>query len=215
MFDLGAGPSTGWADRVWARRALWLRADIVGATAVVLVVVVAAWLWWRPSSSAEPPARIEDQLPLATVPELPAIEVHVHAAGAVAEPGLYRLPGGARVADLLDAAGGVVADADLDRVNLAAALVDGAQLYVPRVGEPGVSMAGAASPVGGQTGPIDVNVAGAAELEALPGIGPTIAAAIVDHRERHGPFAAVEDLVEVTGIGPAKLDALSDLVVAG
>ncbi|HEY6533914.1 MAG TPA: ComEA family DNA-binding protein [Acidimicrobiales bacterium] len=154
-------------------------------------------------------------------------EIVVHAAGAVARPGLQRLAPGARVADLLDAAGGPAPDADLDRLNLAAPLADGQRLYVPRVGESApapVSPEGGGGAGGGSggsggtaapTGPVDLNTATAEELDALPGVGPATAAAIIDHRERNGRFGSVDDLLDVRGIGPAKLEGLRDLVVAG
>jgi competence protein ComEA len=150
------------------------------------------------------------------------VELVVHAAGAVAVPGVHRVPAGSRVADLLAVAGGPAADADLDRVNLAAALADGERVWFPRVGEaaPPTVLGGVAEGDGAGTGtgtgapavPLDLNRATAAELDALPGIGPTIAAAIVEHRDRHGPFASVEALLDVPGIGDAKLAQLRDLV---
>ena len=147
-------------------------------------------------------------------------EIVVHAAGAVARPGVYRLVPTARVVDLLEAAGGPVAGAELSGVNLAAPLADGARVHFPRSGEeppaevtiveapPGrLGAVGGASPA-----PVDLNEAGAAELESLPGIGPVTAAAIVAHRQREGPFRSVESLQEVTGIGPVKLSRIEDLV---
>jgi competence protein ComEA len=142
--------------------------------------------------------------------------VIVHVAGAVAEPGVQRLPAGARVVDALEAAGGPLPEADLARVNLAAVLVDGQQVYVVRPGEippTPVPGAGAGGPAGGTpAAPVDVNRAPAALLEELPGVGPTTAAAIIAHREQHGPFASVDDLLEVRGIGEAKLEQLRGLV---
>ncbi|MFP4512858.1 MAG: ComEA family DNA-binding protein [Acidimicrobiales bacterium] len=148
-------------------------------------------------------------------------EVMVHAAGAVSHPGVYVLGDDARVGDLLAAAGGPAAGADLDRVNLAAPLSDGTRVYVPEVGEdePPSVLAGSESPGaesgGAGTDPgtlIDLNRATATELERLPGIGPATASSIIEHRERHGPFARVDDLLSVRGIGDAKLAALRDLV---
>lgn len=144
-------------------------------------------------------------------------EVVVHVAGAVASPGVQRLPVGARVVDAVDAAGGATPDADLARVNLAAPLVDGQQVYLLRQGEeppPGVAAgapaaAGAAGATGGD-GPIDINRATAAELEELPGVGPATAEAIISHREQHGPFASVDDLIDVRGIGDAKLEQIRE-----
>jgi competence protein ComEA len=145
-------------------------------------------------------------------------EVVVHVVGAVEAPGVQRLPAGARVTDAIDAAGGATADADLARVNLAATVSDGVQIVVPRPGDavapvaPAVPAGGAASPsspgaVDGAS-PVDVNTAGPVELEELPGVGPVTAAAIVAHRDEFGPFATVDELIDVRGIGEAKLEQL-------
>jgi competence protein ComEA len=147
-------------------------------------------------------------------------EVVVHVAGAVGAPGVHRLATGARVVDAVDAAGGALTEADLSRLNLAAPLEDGQQVYVPRVGEVPPVVAGAAdgSPTGGEQpgevdgGPVDVNTATAGELEALPGVGPSIAQAIVAYREEHGRFSSVDQLIEVRGIGDARLEQLRPLV---
>ncbi len=208
----------------------------------VAVVAVAGWLATR-SGDARPP--VEDLLPRVTEPaatplpvapnsssavssavdasvvETPALVVHV--AGAVAAPGLYTLAGPARVADAVAAAGGLTAAADLDRVNLAALVADGERVYLPVLGEPDVPqvVAGSApTPVtslGGGTAaaPVDINRADAAALESLPGVGPATAAAIVAHRDTHGPFRTVEGLLDVRGIGPAKLDQVRPFVVVG
>jgi competence protein ComEA len=140
--------------------------------------------------------------------------VFVHAAGAVASPGVYQVPSDARIADVVAAAGGAVADADLNRVNLAAVVEDGQQVYVPRIGEPAVaaSSPGGSSGSGGDGGPVNLNTADAAALEALPGVGPTTATAIINHRTEHGAFQSVDDLLDVPGIGDAKLAQLRDLV---
>jgi competence protein ComEA len=152
------------------------------------------------------------------------VELVVQAAGAVVRPGVYRLATGSRVADLLVAAGGMTPDADGDRVNQASALVDGARVYVPRVGEPvgpgpvsdggGGGGGGSASPTSAPE-PIDLNTATAEQLDTLPGVGPATAAAIIDYRQQHGPFHSVDDLAQVRGIGDAKLAQLRDRVRVG
>ncbi len=153
----------------------------------------------------------------------------VHVVGEVADPGLVTVPDGARVADALEAAGGATRKADLTAVNLARTVVDGEQLYVPRPGEPVLGPAapgagGAASGTGGQGAPsggsatgatVDINTADAAALEALPGVGPSIAQAIVEWREANGPFANVDELEDVPGIGPATLAELRDTARVG
>jgi competence protein ComEA len=212
---------------------------VVGAVAVVLVGAL-AWIALRPVGAREGDGGDLFSGSAVTVPAAAgsgggagavgtttttaAARIVVHAAGAVGRPGLYRLPRDARVADLLDVAGGPTPEADLDRLNLAAPLSDGQRLYVPRRGEPSPAVVG---PEGGAvvgsgggvtsapSGPIDLNTATAEELDALPGIGPATAAAIVSHRERNGPFSSVDGLLDVRGIGPAKLEALRDLVTVG
>lgn len=185
------------------------RAVLVG---VALLGVVLGALWWL-TRQAPPP--VETTLPLVdpasvTTTTSPQEPVVVHVAGAVVQPGVRRLPPGARVVDAVEASGGLAVDADPDRINLAAELVDGAQVYVPRVGEP--VPVEASGPGSSEGGPVDLNTADAALLETLPGIGPATAAAILDHRERHGPFTSVDGLLDVRGIGEAKLAALRDLV---
>ena len=153
----------------------------------------------------------------------PAGRIVVHVVGAVVSPGVVVLADGARVADAIAAAGGAASDADTEQLNLARVLGDGEQVRVPHAGEqlvapdpgpspPGASGGGAAAgSSGGSTpggGVVNINTAGASELEALPGIGPALAARIVEYRDGHGPFASVDDLTDVPGIGPAKLEAL-------
>ena len=136
--------------------------------------------------------------------------LQVHLAGAVQRPGLSEVPAGYRVGDLLDAADGTHADADLAAVNLAERLRDGQQVYVPRQGEQSpAGFAGSRGATGATSSAlIDVNTATASQLEELPGIGPALAARIVDYRDEHGPFATLDALERVPGIGPSKLAQL-------
>jgi competence protein ComEA len=129
-----------------------------------------------------------------------------HAAGAVVRPGIYPLPSGARVADLLAAAGGPTADADLDAINLAAKVEDGARIYVPRRGEAvPAEVAAAGEGTAGTAAIVNLNSASLAELDSLPGVGPATAQAILDYRRQHGRFRSIDQLLEVRGIGEAKL----------
>lgn len=144
----------------------------------------------------------------------------VYVVGAVQSPGVLVVPPGARVADAVAAAGGASPDADLRRINLAAKVVDSQQIDVPRVGEPATASpsSGATGPCGvsgGATAPIDLNTATPEQLETLPGVGPATATAIVAHRDAHGPFRRVDDLDEVRGIGPARMEQLRPLVSVG
>lgn len=166
----------------------------------------------------QPPVPPELTLPRAagasegvSSPPHDAGRVVVHAAGALVTPGVYRLAVGARVDDLLEAAGGPLADADLDALNLAQPLSDGERVYVPRKGEHDGSVA-SASPKGQKAGPLNLNSATADDLDELPGIGPATASAIIEHRTRAGRFRSVDDLLDVPGIGEAKLERLRSLV---
>lgn len=181
------------------------RRVIAAGSAIVLVVAIGVVAW--PRSSGDIPTH----LPFVTIPPsstaLPA-EVVVHVAGAVQRPGLYHRPAGDRVADLLAAAGGPLEEANLDLLNLAERLLDGSRVWVPTVEAPHDPLpapeAGSAS--------VDLNRASSAQLESLTGVGPSLAAAILDHRQRFGPFASIDDLLMVSGIGPAKLAGLREQV---
>jgi competence protein ComEA len=136
--------------------------------------------------------------------------VTVHVAGAVHSPGLVTLRPGDRVAHAVAAAGGALAVADLSALNLAAVVVDGEQLTVPIRGEP--------EPLPTRSGDrgdglVDVNHGSVSDLEALPGVGPVLAERIFAYRAEHGPFRAVEDLLDVPGIGEAKLAALREALI--
>lgn len=200
----------------------------LAALAAVAVALCGYLAYQQLRPSARPP--VEDLLPrvqpaptTTTTTTAPLLLVHV--VGAVREPGVRQLPAGARILDALAAAGGATEDADIARLNLAAPLTDGAQVRVPVRGEDVtgplvVAPAGPAAAGGGGGGsaggePVPLNSATAAELEALPGIGPATAAAIVAWREANGPFTAVDQLLDVRGIGPAKFEAIRDLVVVG
>lgn len=141
-----------------------------------------------------------------------ASDVVVHVVGAVAAPGLVTVPEGSRVADALTAAGDATPDADLTGVNLAREVVDGEQIVVPRPGEAVVAAPGPAAVGGTSDGPVDLNAADETALDGLSGIGPVLAARIVEWREANGPFTTVEELGEVSGIGDALLARLRDQV---
>lgn len=210
--DTPASPRPGWREHlsVLAERLPLERPGMAVVGGLALVAAL-GWFALRPV-----PTPVELTLPRAepatesTRKAAPPEDVTVHAAGAVATPGLYRLPVGARVADLLSAAGGPTPDADLDQLNLAAPLNDGERVLVPRRGEVVDAPVGAAA--ASPTAKVDLNTATAEQLDQLPGIGPATAEAIIRHRETHGRFRSVTDLLEVRGIGEAKLEQLRPLV---
>lgn len=227
-----------WRERVreWAEAIDLTPGRLVGGAVVLFVLGMVGWKLLEPP---DPPPEMRLPMVSSSVPPDPGggvgrggsgpggrtsmaatpaststpVEVVVHVAGAVASPGVQHLPAGTRVVDAVEAAGGAAPDADLGRINLAATLQDGQQVYVPRSGEPiPPSVAGELGPAQSR-GPLDLNEATAEDLDKLPGIGPSIAQAIVDHRTRHGRFTTIDQLLDVRGIGQAKLDELRDLVV--
>jgi competence protein ComEA len=133
-------------------------------------------------------------------------DVVVDVTGAVARPGVYRMPAGSRVNDAVARAGGAEPDAVLEAINLAARLADGQQVVVPARGPGGtVALAGAAS---GEEGPISLGTATVEQLDTIDGIGPVTAADIVEFRDSHGGLSSVDQLDQVSGIGPATMEAL-------
>jgi competence protein ComEA len=139
--------------------------------------------------------------------------VAVHVAGRVRRPGLVQLPAGSRVQDAIRAAGGSTAGADLDAVNLARRLTDGEQVFVPGPGDPPPPPPPGAGPTSGAapSAPLDLNTATLEQLDALPGVGEVTAGRIIAYRSAH-PFSAVDELLEVPGIGQRRFEQLKDLV---
>jgi competence protein ComEA len=136
--------------------------------------------------------------------------LRVYVSGAVQEPDVYALPPESIAKDAVMAAGGPASDADLDRINLASPVADGQHVYVPRLGEETLPVQTSDLPASGSK--VNINTADAATLETLPGIGPTLAQRILDFRQASGPFERIEDVMEVSGIGPGIFDQIRDLI---
>jgi competence protein ComEA len=147
--------------------------------------------------------------------------VIVYITGAVPRPGIYALPEGSRVQDGIAAAGGFLAEAQRTDINLAAFLIDGEKIDIPFVegGSPVLPTPIENSPVlpgpGSSTELIDINTASTFELETLPGIGPTTAQKIIEYRQQNGPFVSIEDIINVSGIGPGLYERIKDLITVG
>ncbi len=190
-----------WLDRY--RGILFFGLIVVALAAVVLFQLL------RPSSQ---PIILSTSTPLPSPEATPtARPLRVYVSGAVQHPDVYTLPPDSIVKDAMLAAGGPAGDADLDRINLAASVADGQQIYVPSQGEGDLPV----QPLSGQRSSdfrVNINTADAAALETLPGIGPALAQRILDYRQAHGPFLRVEDIMEVSGIGKATFEKLSDQI---
>jgi len=200
-------------------------------TSALAAFVLAVGAWWV---VRVPPVPVESGISFTgtslvgdqssssdTAPAL-TLSIVVHVAGEVHKPGVYTLPNSARMIDAVTAAGGATVRADLEVINLATPLIDSSQIYVPAKGvaarpifvrpQPGVNGVASATNSPSASGVVNINRASVAELDALPGVGPSTAQAIVDYRSTNGPFGSAEDLLNVKGIGPAKFEAMRKLV---
>jgi len=208
----------------------WFGFRRVISTAVA-VAVVAIGAWWV---VRVPPAPVESTISFTATSlaggasvslptgAIPSLGIVVHVAGEVKNPGVYTLSNSARMVDAVLAAGGATARADLEVINLATPLMDSSQIYVPAKGaaerpvfarpQPGVNGVQSTQSSPDTNGIVNINRASVTELDALPGVGPSTAQAIVDYRTTNGPFGSPEDLLNVKGIGPAKFDAMRKLV---
>ena len=196
------------------RLATLSRAELIALVAVVGVTVAGAGFWYLRSLPAPVEVRSGPSEALVAAPTAsasPATVILVDVAGWVRRPGVYEFAEGARVIDAIDAAGGARPGAVLSSLNLAAPLVDGTQVLVPKESESAPTTE-TGTGTSEATGLVNVNSATNAELETLPGIGEVIAQAIVDHRTENGPFTSVEQLVDVSGIGDATLENIRELV---
>lgn len=163
--------------------------------------------------------------PIVLQPAPTKAPIAVHVIGAVPRPGLYKFSDGARIQDAVDAAGGLLASANEDAINLAEPLTDGEQLDVPykdgaQPADSGdttstfeqVDPQATNPPVDENSDLININTATVEELDSLPGIGPTTAQKIVDYRDTNGPFSTIEEIMDVSGIGPSTFDEIKDLI---
>lgn len=186
------------------------RREMIALAFVGVAIAGGAGLWYV-RSLPQPIETVALTRPVAGPSPTPEL-LFVHVAGWVRNPGVYELQAGARVIDAIGSAGGPREGADLNALNLAALVVDAQQVLVPRRATvaQGGGVGQVTSPTG--AGQINLNVATAEDLETLPGIGEVLAQRILDHREKNGPFTSVDELLDVSGIGEARLEDIRDEV---
>ncbi len=223
----GQPPWRSWLDEL--RQGVSVRPGIVVVAVLGVALVAAGVVLLRPAAPVTV-ATLPTAVPAPSEPDEPAEPAGrsgpragqeevlvVDVTGAGVRPGLVRLRSGDRVADAVAAAGGPTAEAETSGLNQARVVTDGEQVRVPRAGEappppPPGSASGGAGTAGAGGAPVDLNRATLAELDTLPGVGPATATAIIAWRDEHGRFRRVDDLLEVPGIGPARLERLRPLV---
>ncbi len=192
--------------------------QILLSAVISLIVGGTLGYFARPQPSSAPIV-VSTPVPTSTPAPTPTpAPIRIHVSGAVRQPAVYRLPPGSIVQDAVETAGGPAADADLDCINLALELQDQQQVYVPHQGEqsPPPPVSGGASEGDGAGGTlVNINTATDAELETLPRVGPATAQRIIAHREANGPFETIEDIQDVSGIGPATFEGLKELITVG
>ena len=183
------------------RLAPWMRRS--GVLYIALAIALGAAAWWtsRPQANPAPSAAVASVEVIRPAAAGPV----VHIVGEVRRPGVYRMKEGSRAAAAVGRAGGATSQADLSMVNLAARLTDGQQLLIPGRAGTGTPTAGGTSPT---SGPVSLSSATVEQLDAIDGIGPTIAQRIIDWRTANGGFSSIEQLLEVPGIGDGRLEAL-------
>lgn len=212
--------------RLWQQK----KTSIIAFGIAVVVILGAMLLTFAPGkdnqlhimSTGEQKANGESSYSDSLPEAVPERTIFVHVAGSVSAPGLYELQEGARVNDAIKLAGWFTDEADQTSLNLARALTDGEQLYVPSKNSESGSVASNASigfgsnaNVSGTFPKINVNRANEGELQSIPGVGPSLAAKIIKDQESNGPFASVDDLTRVSGIGEKKLESMREFITIG
>jgi len=192
------------------------RSQLALCAAAALAILLLGARYLHQAAAPAPAAISARRVPAVRVDRSQGFGAIVHVAGAVRRPGVYRFAAGARVEDAVRRAGGPTRHADLAALNLAAKVTDGAQILVPRKGAAAPVSAAPAGAAGGSAAgvptapaaPIDLNTATLEQLDTLDGVGPATAQKILAYRQAHGGFRSVDELDQVSGIGPKELAAL-------
>jgi competence protein ComEA len=222
---------------MWQIQALVRNKKLLGAAlAVIFGIALLGSVFVRPSTATQPGVAVDpfvdDQAAAFEEPAIetqppqteaepqstpPAVDAIVYISGAVQHPDVYQVPAAARVKDVVLAAGGFTEDAAAEEINLADRIADAQHIHIRRQGEQASEPAPTADEAADDSndGLVNLNTASAADLDALSGIGPSLAERIIEYRTTNGPFQSVEDLQKVKGIGPALFAKLLPLVTVG
>jgi len=185
---------------------------------MALVVVIGSTFYVK---NQKKPAKVDSFVLANEWEEKPSVKeieqeiqsIYVDLKGAVKNPGMYELEEGRRVYDVIELAGGLIEQADENQINYALRLEDEMIIYIPYSGENSEEIVQTTTAGSTNDGKIRINQASESELTTLPGIGPAKAEAIIQYREEHGPFQAVEDLLNISGIGQKTLDRFADMII--
>lgn len=197
---------------------------LIAILAVILSVII-YYIWQSSQNTEEELLEISQDIKIEKeteeiVPTTP-VEIIVHIAGAVENDGIQKLPENSRVADAIEAAGGLTSDANTKNVNLAQKIVDGQKIYIPNNAEDeeDIEIIENSTPQVETTdifssgnGLVNINTATQTELETLPGIGPSTASKIISYRNTNGKFKSIEDIQNVSGIGDSKYAQIEDKI---
>lgn len=200
----------------------WIKEHKVYVIPGVLLAVILVFYLMMPGKSdetaqgdweqAQPPF-LEEETEMEPEDQEEGEEMLVDVKGAVRNPGVYYAKPGQRVIDMIEEAGGLMEDADESALNFAMRVVDEMVIYVPRTGEePGSREVISLPEETEKEGKVNLNQADQSQLETLPGVGPSKAAAIIEYREKNGPFKVIEDLMLVSGFGEKTFEKLKDKI---
>ncbi|EIJ78947.1 hypothetical protein PB1_15354 [Bacillus methanolicus PB1] len=190
---------------------------ILGAAAFLFGV----FYWMAPLENSKIPQEDEAEWSMADLEEPQKEEaadttqkiIMADIKGAVKTPGVYKAEEGERVIDLIDKAGGLTSDADASKVNFSIRVADEMVIYIPKKGEEAEGYSGNSTfTAGGESTLVNINSADSSELETLPGIGPSKSAAIIEYREKNGPFKTIEEIKNIRGFGEKTFEKLKDLI---
>lgn len=178
----------------------------------ILIVAGSFYSFWQKGSVSESTSSSEAMTKIPSISEEKSSEIFVYISGAVHKPGVFKAPSNARVFDIVAMAGGLTAEADVAKTNLAQSVKDGMHIHVvdkPLISNDNTMAAGSGK---AKIGKVNINHANKSELDALPGVGPALAERIIEYRQTNGSFRDIEELKSVPGIGSSKYEKIKEKI---